>query len=109
MNAYSRLIPLLIVLFLSACAGEEDQTVADGDGVILHWMAPSQYDDGGPLPDGAVSEYRIYVDQEMVQRVDPELTEYFLELGSGEWEVTISAVVEGVESRLSDSLAVEIE
>ena len=68
------LIAVTTALLLSACAGEDDQAVTDGDGVMLRWMAPSQYDDGGPLPDGAVSEYRIYVDQEMVQRLEPDLT-----------------------------------
>jgi len=72
-------------------------------------MAPAQYDDGGALPDNAVSEYRVYVNQDMVQRVDPQLTEYFLELPAGEWEVTISAVVDGVESRLSDPMSVVVE
>ena len=45
----------------------------------------------------------------MVQRIDPELTEHFLVLLAGEWQVTISAVVGGVESRLSDPLVVGVE
>jgi len=77
--------------------------------VMLRWMAPSQYDDGTAIPSNAVSEYRVYVDQDMVQRVDPQLTEYFLELPEGEWEVTISAVVDGIESRLSEPLNVVVE
>jgi len=95
------------LLALSACSGDDEGPFEGG--VTLRWMAPSQYDDGAPLPDDAVSEYRVYVEQDMVQRIDPELTEYFLELPAGEWEVTISAVVDGVESRLSDPIVVEVE
>ena len=96
-----------LLLALAACGGNVDEP--DPSGVTLKWLAPSEYDDGGALPDNAVSEYRVYVDQDMVQRVEPELTEYFLELPAGEWEITISAVVDGVESRLSDSLSVVVE
>ncbi len=93
-------------LILGGCSREEEVAPS---GVLLEWLPPSEYDDGGQLPEGAVTEYRIYVDQEMVQQVTPDATEYFLELPAGEWEVTISAVVEGIESRLSDSLTVVVE
>jgi hypothetical protein len=104
---FRKTLLLSLMLALSACGGNEDQS--EPSGVTLRWTAPSQYDDGSALPDNAVSEYRVYVDQDMVQRVDPQLTEFFLELPEGEWEVTISAVVDGIESRLSDPLAVVVE
>jgi len=91
---------------LGACSREE---VVEPSGVLLEWLPPAEYDDGGELPDGIVTEYRIYVEQEMVQQVPPDTTEYFLELPAGEWEVTISAVADGVESRLSEPLSVVIE
>jgi hypothetical protein len=96
---------LALVALLAGCAGSEPEP----SGVLLEWLPPSEYDDGGSLPDGSVTEYRIYVGQEMVQQLDPASTEYFLELPPGEWEVSISAVAEGVESRLSEPLAVVIE
>ena len=94
---------------LSACSSPIEDSASDSEGVLLRWNPPSTYDDGGALPDAAVSEYRIYVDQQMVQRVEPELSEYFLELGPGAWAVTISAVVNGVESRLSEPLDVVVD
>jgi hypothetical protein len=33
---------------------------------MLKWMVPSQYYVGSLLPDEAVSEYCLYVDQDMV-------------------------------------------
>lgn len=96
---------LLLIVF--ACGRAEDE--ADQRGVLLKWMPPSQYDDGGVLSDSAVTEYRLYIDQEMVRRVEPELTEFFLELPAGEWEITVSAVVDEIESRLSEPLNVVIE
>ena len=45
----------------------------------------------------------------MVRRVEPDLTEFFLELPAGEWEVTVSAVVGDIESRLSEPRNVVIE
>ncbi len=104
-----RSISLLIVaaLIVSACGRGEDE--ADPSGVLLEWMPPSQYDDGGALADNAVTEYRLYVDQEMVRRVEPDLTEFFLELPAGEWEITVSAVVDDIESRLSEPMNVVIE
>ncbi len=90
-------------------AGCSQQEELEPSGVLLEWLPPSEYDDGGNLPAGVVTEYRIYVDQEMVQQVAPDATEYFLELPAGEWQVTISAVAEGIESRLSDPITVVVE
>ncbi len=95
------LLLIASVLAISACS--------DPSGVALQWTPPSQFDDGGALPDNAVTEYRVYVNQDLVQQIEPHLTEYFLELPSGEWQVTVSAVVGGIESRLSDPLDVVIE
>ncbi len=95
------LLLIAALLAISACS--------DPSGVTLRWTPPSQFDDGGALPDNAVTEYRVYVNQEMVQQIEPHLTEYFLELPTGEWQVTVSAVVDGIESRLSDSLDVVID
>ncbi len=103
-NAY---LLIAVALFVSACGERESE--ADQSGVMLRWMPPSQYDDGGALADDAVTEYRLYVDQEMVRRIEPNLTEYFLELPAGEWEITVSAVVGDIESRLSEPLDVVIE
>lgn len=98
---------IAVALIVSACGRGEDE--ADPSGVLLEWMPPSQYDDGGALADNAVTEYRLYVDQEMVRRVEPDLTEFFLELPTGEWEITVSAVVDDIESRLSEPMNVVIE
>jgi len=98
---FTKLLLIASVLLISACS--------DPSGVTLRWAPPSQFDDGGALPDNGVTEYRVYVNQEMVQQIEPHLTEYFLELPAGEWQVTISAVVGGIESRLSDPLDVVIE
>lgn len=103
----SALLLIAVALIVSACGRGEDE--ADQNGVLLKWIPPSQYDDGGALADSAVTEYRLYVDQEMVRRVEPDLTEFFLELPAGEWEVTVSAVVGDIESRLSEPLNVVIE
>jgi hypothetical protein len=92
---------IAMALAVSACS--------DPSGVTIQWSPPTQFDDGGALPDNGLTEYRVYVNQEMVQQIEPHLTEYFLELPSGEWQVTISAVVGGIESRLSDPLDVIIE
>ncbi|MGI9258892.1 MAG: hypothetical protein ACR2QQ_08655 [Gammaproteobacteria bacterium] len=106
---------VLLVLVLAIVTGAlisggctQEQTV-EPSGVLLEWLPPAEYDDGGNLPEDVVTEYRIYVDQEMVQQVAPDATEYFLELPAGEWEVTISAVADGIESRLSESLTVVVE
>ena len=96
-----------VALILSACGAGGDG--ADESGVTLKWVPPSQYTDGGALEDDAVTEYRLYVDQEMVRRLEPYLTEYFLPLPPGEWEVTVSSVVGDIESRLSEPLNVVIE
>ena len=96
-----KIVITALALLVGACT--------EPSGVTLQWMPPSQYDDGGTLPEGAVTESLVYVDQEMVQRLEPHLTEYFLELPSGEWEVTISAVAGNVESRLSEPLSVVID
>ena len=93
-----------VALIVSACGGGDNES-----GVLLEWMPPTQYDDGGALVDTDVTEYRLYVDQEMVRRIEPNLTEYYLELPAGEWEITISAVVDDIESRLSEPLNVVIE
>ena len=99
-------LPIVIgVLIFGGCS----QAEVEPSGVLLEWLPPSEYDDGGQLPQEAVTEYRIYVDQEMVEQVSPEATEFFLELPAGEWEVTISAVAEGIESRLSEPLTVVVE
>ena len=98
---------IAVALIVSACGRGQDGV--DQSGVLLKWMPPSQYDDGGVLADNAVTEYRLYVDQEMVQRIEPNLTEFFLELPTGEWEITVSAVVGEIESRLSEPLSVVIE
>ena len=97
----TRLLLIASVLVISGCS--------DPSGVTLRWTPPSQFDDGGALPDNAVTEYRVYVNQDLVQQIEPHLTEYFLELPSGEWQVTVSAVVDGIESRLSDPLDVVID
>ena len=107
MERFTTVLPIAVALILSAC-GEGGNEAAEHS-VTLRWTPPSQYDDGSALADQAVSEYRLYVDQELVQRVEPNLTEYSLELPVGEWEVTISAVVGGVESRLSEPFNVVIE
>ncbi len=96
-----------LTLMAAACADRRDEP--EPGGVALEWVPPSQYDDGGALPEDAVTEYRVYVDQEMVQRLEPHITDYYLELPAGEWDVAISAVVGGVESRLSEQLNVVIE
>lgn len=103
----SALLLIAVALIVSACGRGKDE--ADPSGVLLKWMPPSRFDDGGALADNAVTEYRLYVDQEMVRRVEPDLTEFFLELPAGEWEVTVSAVVGDIESRLSEPLNVVIE
>ena len=100
----TRLLLIASVLVISGCSD-----LSDPSGVTLRWAPPSQFDDGGALPDNAVTEYRVYVNQEMVQQIEPHLTEYFLELPTGEWQVTVSVVVGGIESRLSDPLDVVIE
>jgi hypothetical protein len=107
MTHYLTLLLVAAATFLAGCANEED--VPDRQGVQLRWESPSEYDDGADIAANAVVEYRIYVDQDMVQRVDQGITEYFLELSIGEWEVTISSVVDGVESQMSDPLDVVIE
>jgi hypothetical protein len=107
MSRYLQLIIAAAAIVLAGCANEED--TPDRQGVQLRWESPSEYDDGVDLAVDAVVEYRIYVDQEMVQRIDQGITEYFLELPAGEWMVTISSVVNGVESRMSDPLEVVIE
>ena len=103
-SSESTFLLVAVVLIISACGGGDDE-----NGVLLQWMPPTQYDDGGALIDTGVTEYRLYVDQEMVRRIEPNLTEYFLELPAGEWEITISAVVGDIESRLSEPLNVVIE
>jgi hypothetical protein len=107
MSHFLALILVAAALALAGCTNEID--VPDRQGVQLRWESPSEYDDGVELAADAVVEYRIYVDQEMVQRIDQGITEYFLELPAGEWVVTISSVVNGVESRMSDALDVVIE
>ena len=97
----TRLLLITSALVIAACS--------DPSGVTLRWTPPSQFDDGGALPDNAVTEYRVYVNQDLVQQIEPHLTEYFLELPAGEWQVTVSAVVGGIESRLSDPLDVVID
>jgi hypothetical protein len=105
--------PFMLVLTVMVgtliSAGCTQDEAVEPSGVLLEWLPPAEYDDGGELPAGIVTEYRIYVDQEMVQQVAPDATEYFLELPAGEWEVTISAVAEGIESRLSEPLTVVVE
>ncbi len=103
-SSESALLLVAVALIISACGGGDDE-----NGELLQWMPPTQYDDGGALVDTDVTEYRLYVDQEMVRRIEPNLTEYFLELPPGEWEITISAVVGDIESRLSEPLNVVIE
>ncbi len=98
---------IAVALIVSGCSRDEEE--ADPSGVLLKWMPPSQYDDGGVLAENAVTEYRLYVDQEMVRRVEPHLTEFFLELPAGEWEITVSSVVGDIESRLSEPMNVVIE
>ena len=56
----------------SSGSGESNRAAS-----LLEWLPPAEYDDGGELPAGVVTEYRIYVDQEMVQQVAPDATEYF--------------------------------
>jgi hypothetical protein len=106
-SSESALLLVAVVLIISACGGGDDPTNENGE--LLRWMPPTQYDDGGALVDTDVTEYRLYVDQEMVRRIEPNLTEYFLELPPGEWEITISAVVGDIESRLSEPFNVVIE
>ena len=106
-SPHTALLVIAVALIVSACGRAEDE--ADQSGVLLKWMPPSRYDDGGTLADNAVTEYRLYVDQEMVRRVEPDLTEFFLELPAGEWEVTVSAVVGDIESRLSEPMNVVVE
>ena len=101
------LLLIAVALIVSACGGGDDATNENGE--LLRWMPPTQYDDGGALVDTDVTEYRLYVDQEMVRRIEPNLTEYFLELPPGEWEITISAVVGDIESRLSEPFNVVID
>ncbi len=106
-SSESALLLVAVVLVISACGGGDDATNENGE--LLRWMPPTQYDDGGALVDIDVTEYRLYVDQEMVRRIEPNVTEYFLELPPGEWEITISAVVGDIESRLSEPFNVVIE
>ena len=73
MKQLTKVLLIATALVISACSNPS--------GVTLRWSPPSQFDDGGALPDNAVTEYRVYVNQEMVQQVEPHLTEYFLELG----------------------------
>ena len=107
MSRYSTLLLIAAATVLMGCANEED--VLERQGVQLRWELPSEYDDGAEFAADAVVEYRIYVDQEMVQRIDQGTTEYFLELPAGEWVVTISSVVDGFESQMSAPLDVVIE
>ena len=116
MTQLTRILPTAVALILTACgaggdgAGDAAEAEdADEAGVLLKWVPPSQYTDGGAFADDAVTEYRLYVDQEIVRRLEPNLTEYFLPLPPGEWEVTVSSVVGDTESRLSEPLNVVIE
>ena len=97
-------LAILVATMLMVGCGRNDSA-----GVLLEWLPPSEYDDGGVMPEGTVTAFRIYVDQEMVQQLEPTVTEYFLELPTGEWQGTISAVASGVESRLSEPLDVVID
>lgn len=103
-SSKSALLLVAVALIVSACGGGDDES-----GYLVQWMPPTQYGDGGAIVETDVIEYRLYVDQELVQRVEPHLTEYYLELPAGEWEITISAVVGDVESRMSVPLNVVIE
>ena len=106
MSSFARTCLLAAALSVCACACERE---TEAQGVTLTWMPPTEFEDGSTLPPESLSEYRIYVGDDMVATVPPDQTEYFLELPPGEWEVAISAVAYGVESPHGEPAHVTIE
>jgi hypothetical protein len=74
----------------------------DSNGILLTWTPPDVYEDGSTLSPGELTEYRVYVDRRLMATVSADQTEYHLALPSGEYDVTVSAVVGDEESRLSE-------
>lgn len=103
------LIASLLAPFLVAGCGNTDRTPhGPRSGITLSWVAPSQYDDGSFLGLSELDEFRIYVDDNLSEVVEPHLTEFFLELPAGVWAVSMSSVAEGLESPPTEPVVVEI-
>jgi len=82
--------------------------LASPSGVMLNWLAPSEYEDGSFLGLTELDEFRVYVDQKLVGIVEPHVTRYFLELPTGKWEVALSSVAGGIESLPTQPVFIEI-
>jgi hypothetical protein len=102
-SVLSGTLVLAAALSIAACHRE-----AKTGGITLTWVPPAEYEDGSTLSANSLTAYRVYVDRRLVATVDPERTQYFLELPAGEYDVTVSAVAKNMESRPSEARRVRI-
>ncbi len=119
MNVYSkRLVRIWLIAIpfalIGACGDSDTNdpssraTLNKSTGITLDWAAPSEYEDGRPLSLSALTEFRLYIDQELVRTFGATITHYFLELAPGDWAVSMSVVAAGVESLPSEPIPVHI-
>ena len=81
MTWLARTLSFALMISLGACQGDSEP---EAYGVTLTWLPPGEFEDGSELPEGLLTEYRIYVDDYVVATVGADQTEYFLELPPGE-------------------------